>query len=110
MKRLITWNRVQVSTYNLIDPNTNNQFNEVTEGAIFHETNLQLADGRFVSLVEYPDATTQERLDELIAAYAPFHFTFIEEAEANTLLAELWDVTVANFEFTDNRPLLTFDD
>jgi len=56
-------------------------------------------------MVEYPDETTQARIDELITAYAPFEFTFIEEAEANTLLSELGDVTVSNFIFTDNRPV-----
>ena len=33
--------------------------------------------------------------------------TFLTEEEANTFLANIWDVTVKDFEFTDNR---VFDD
>ena len=105
MKRLITWKRVQATPNYFIDPNTNNQFNDTTEWATFTETPYKIADGRFISMVEYPDATTQARIDELIASYSAFEFTFIDETTANALLAELWDVSVSNFIFTDNRPI-----
>ena len=104
MQRLITWKRVKVSEFQLIDPNTNWQFEAATTGAKFIETPYEIKDGRFISVVEYPNETTQEQIDWLILAYKPFEFTFITEDEANVLLSELWEVTVANFIFEDNRP------
>ena len=105
MQRYITWKRVQTSPTQFIDPNTNNTFNEVTNWATFTETPYQIADWRFISVIEYPDNTTQERINSLMAEYSAFEFTFITEEEANTLLSELWDVKVSNFNFTDNRPI-----
>ena len=104
IKKYITRKRVKVSEYKYIDPNTDGQFGSVTSNATFIETPYKIADGRFISIVEYPDTTPQATIDWLIASYAPFEFTFIDEATANILLSELWDVTVSNFVFTDNRP------
>lgn len=93
-----------IDKWRFIDPNTDWAFENATEGAIFTETPYQIADGRFISVVEYPDETTQSTIDWLILAYSVFEFTFIDETEANLLLSELWDVTVTNFIFKDNRP------
>ena len=102
MKRYITYNRVQTDKNNFIDPNTNNSFENATEGSTFYETCYNL-DGVFLAYVEYPDNTTQWQIDWLLEEYSAFNFTFITEEEANTHLSKIWDISVKDFIFTDKR-------
>lgn len=115
VKQYLTWKRVKVNDNFYRDPNTDNVFKAITTWAIFHETPFQIPDWRFVSWVEYPDNTPQERIDQVISQNIAFEATFITEIQANLLLRELWVdennnayVTVANFVFTDNRPEMVF--
>ena len=101
MKKYITYTRVRASDNFYLDPNTNNQFEQATENSTFYETPYQY-NWTFLAYVEYPDDTTQARIDELLQAYSSFNFTFITEEEASTFLAQIWDITVSNFVFTDN--------
>ena len=103
MRRYITYKRVKASDNFYLDPNTNWQFEQATENSKFYETPYQY-NWTFLAYVEYPDATTQERIDTLMQSYTSFNFTFITEAGANVFLSQIWDITVANFVFTDNRP------
>jgi hypothetical protein len=105
MLRYITWKRVKINDNYFIDPNTNWEFEKATKDSKFTETPYQLNDWRFISIVEYPNETTQEQIDLLISAYSAFNFTFITEIEANNLLSELWEVSVKDFVFSDNRPI-----
>ena len=106
IQKLITWKRVKVNENRFVDPNTDWAFEKATEWATFTETPYQIADWRFISFVEYPDTTTQEQINTLINEYSAFEFTFIDEATVNQLLSELWDVSVNNFIFTDNRDIM----
>ena len=108
MLNYITWKSVEITPNYFIHPNTDSLFNDVTTDSTFFETGYKIADGRYVSYVEYPDTTTQATIDNLIATYNQFEFVIIDETTANTLLSELWDVTVANYVFTDNRPVDLF--
>jgi len=105
MKQYITWKRKKINDFRYEDPNTNDRVN-VETGWIttFFETPYQITDGRFISYVEYPDITSVEEVEYFRNLDPDFSFTFIDELEANTLLSELWDVTVSDFVFTDNRP------
>jgi len=105
MQRYITYKRVKENEFKYNDPNTDWKFEEATNDSVFNESPYLLVDGRFVCDVIYPDNTTQEQIDWLIIANSSFEFTFITEEEANSLLSELWDVTVNNFIFTDNREI-----
>jgi len=107
MKQYITWNRKKVNDFLYEDPNTNNRVSKETNWqTTFNETGFQIADGRFISWVEYPDTTTQEEITYYLSLEPEFNFNLIDETEANALLSELWEVSVNNFIFTDNRPLL----
>ena len=107
IKKYITWNRKKINDNRYTDPNTDNLFENSTTAGTFHETPYQIADWRFISWIEYPELTTEERINELITAHSDFNFTFITEAEANTFLESLADdtgwVTVSNFIFSDTR-------
>lgn len=107
MRKYITYKRVQASPVLFLDPNTNGNFQSATNGSTFYETPY-IVDWIFLASVEYPNETTQEQIDTLIAWYSAFEFTFITEIEANTLLATLWEVSVENFIFTDERPVDNF--
>lgn len=102
MLRYITYSRVQVDINNFIDPNTNDSFENATEGSTFFETSYDL-DWVFLAYVEYLNETTQEQIDWLLEAYSAFSFTFITEEEANIHLAKIWDITVKDFKFDDKR-------
>jgi len=103
MKNYILWDRIKVSENRYIDINTDWAFDNVTTDSTFTETpyNVWL---RFLWVVEYPADTTQEVIDTLVAEHSEFNCVFITEAEANTFLAEIWDITVSDYIFTDNRP------
>jgi hypothetical protein len=106
IQRYVTWKRKMVDTCCYKDPNTDDRvFSETNWGTTFIETPYQIADWRFISLVEYPDTCTQQEIDYFKTLDPAFEFTFIDETTANTLLSELWDVTVTNWVFSDNRPV-----
>ena len=105
MQRYITWTRKKVNDNLYADPNTNDRVNiETNWQTTFYETPYQINDWRFISYVDYPDTTTEEEITYYLWLEPEFNFTLITEEEANTLLSELWDVSVSNFEFKDNRP------
>ena len=105
MKRYVTWKEKKINDNLYIHPNTNGRVEEETWWkTIFIETDYKHSDGRFMSVVEYPNTTTPEEVEAFRLLDPAFEFTFITEAEANTFLASLWEVSVSNFEFTDNRP------
>jgi hypothetical protein len=105
MKKYITWKRKKVNENCYKDPNTDNRTNEETTWqATFTETTYKINDGRFISFVEYSDDCLEDDVETFRNLDPDFEFTFIDENTANTLLSELGDVTVSNFEFTDNRP------
>ncbi len=106
--RYILWNRVKINDNKYIDPNSDNLYSNSTNWGTFHETPYLLDNWKFVSWIEYPSETTQERIDELVEAFSWFNFEFVTEAEANDLLSELWDVTVSDFVFEDLRPVPEF--
>ncbi len=110
MKKLMNWSRVKVSGHKYIDVNTDNTFNNITNWASFQETPYQI-DWKFIWIIDMPEDTSQERIDELITAYSDFKFKFITEAEANEQLTNLWTddnnepyISVKDFIFTDNTP------
>jgi len=112
MQRYITYKRVQTGEFKYNDPNTDNVFEEATTDSIFNESPFKINDGRFICDVIYPDTTTQEQIDWLIAANLAFEFTFLTEEEANILLLEFWldeggiaFVSVKDFIYQDNRLL-----
>lgn len=106
MQKIITWKAKKINDYLYEHPNTNDRVQTETSWAItFTETNFQIADGRYISLVQHADNMSQESIDYWRELDPAYEFTIIDEATANSLLAELWDVTISNFIFTDNRPV-----
>jgi len=106
MKRLITYKRKKINDFLYEDPNTNHRVTmETSWQTIFTETPYNLADWRFICIVEYWDDETEENINYFMNLDTAFEFTFIEEDEANVLLSELWDIVVNDFVFTDNRPI-----
>ena len=105
MLRYITYTRKKVNDNYYMDPNSQNTFENQTTNSTFYETPYEI-NWTFIAYVEYPDDTTQDRIDELLQAYTSFNFSFITEEEANELLSELWDVSVKDFVFTDNIPII----
>ena len=103
--KYITYSRVKANDNFYLDPNTNNSFENATNNSKFNETPYEV-DGVFLATVEYPDTTTQEEIDGLLLAYKDFGFAFISEEEANEHLSKIWDVSVEDFIFTDNRPVM----
>lgn len=102
MRRYITYKRVKVNDNFYSDPNTNDSFENATEGSTFFESPYEF-EGIFLASVEYPDSTIQWQIDWLLNAYSDFNFTFITEEEANMHLSKIWDIKVKDFVFTDNR-------
>ena len=104
MKRYLTYKRKKINDNLYEDPNTNNRVsNETCPWTTFTETCYQVADGRFIAIIEYADTTTDEEVEAFRILDTAFDFTFLDETEANAFLSELWDVTVSNHVFTDNR-------
>jgi hypothetical protein len=107
MLKYITWRAKKINANLIEHPNTNDRVNLETAWAItFTETPYQIADGRYISFLEHAWNITQAQLDHWRTLDPAFEFTIIDETTTNTLLSELWDVTVTNFIFTDNRPVL----
>ena len=106
MKRYITYKRKEVN-WHFLDPNTNNAFEKATINSIFQETPYQNA-GVFLGVIEYPESTTQEIIDDMLQKYSEFNFSFIAENEANLFLQTIWEITVKDYIFTDNRPLTLY--
>jgi len=102
MRKYITYQRIKANENFYLDPNTNGAFEQATENSKFNETPYE-HNWVFLWHIEYPDATPQEVIGGLLEEYKDFHFTFITEVEANTFLAQIWDVTVKDYIFTDNR-------
>jgi hypothetical protein len=106
MKKYITWKPKKINDYLYEHPNTNDRVQTETSWAIiFTETSFQIDDGRYISLVEHADDMPQSEIDHWRELDTAYEFTIIDETTANTLISELWDVTVSNFIFTDNRPV-----
>ncbi len=105
MKRYITYTRKKINDNFYSDPNTNGRVEEETNWVTkFYETPYEV-NWVFLAYVSYPSETEQSEVEYFKNLDPEFNFTFITEEEANTLLSELWDVSVSNFDFTDNRPL-----
>lgn len=104
MKRYITYKRKKENENFYSDPNTNWKFDRLTVDSKFYETPYEV-DWVFLAYVEYPDETTVEEIEYFRNLDPAYNFTFITEEQANELLANLWDVSVSNFQFNDNRPL-----
>jgi len=105
MKKYITWKPKKVNSNLIEHPNTNDRVNKETKWAIiFTETPYQIADGRYISFLEHDWNIVQAQLDNWKVLDPAFEFTIIDEVEANLLLSELWDVSVTDFIFSDNRP------
>lgn len=107
MKQYITWEAKKKNDNCFEHPNTNNIVEiETNWQTIFTETPYKIADGRYISFVEYPNDTDEPTKLKYLNLEPEFKFKFIDETEANLLLSELGDVTVSNFIFEDNRPNL----
>jgi len=107
IQKYVTWKPKQVNSNLYEHPCTNDRVNKETNWQIiFTETRFQLADWRYVSFLEHDWNIVQEQLDNWKVLDPAFEFTIITEEEANILLNELGDITVSNFEFIDNRPVL----
>lgn len=107
MKKYITWKEKKINDNLYQHPNTDDMVNKNTNWEIkFFETPYKIADGRYVSYIEHAWTIPQARLDQYRTFDPAFEFTIIDEATANSLLSQLGDVTVSNFVFTDNRPVL----
>lgn len=105
MKRYITYTRKKESDSFYSDPNTNNRVERETNWVTkFYETPYEI-EWVFLAYVEYPNETTSEQVEYFKKLDPNYNFTFITEEQANELLNKLWDVSVSNFEFRDNRTL-----
>lgn len=105
MQRYITYTRKKESDNFYSDPNTNNRVAIETAGyTTFYETCYEY-NGTFLAYVEYGDSFTDEQVAYFQNLDPAYNFTFLTEEEANTFLSNLWDVSVKDFIFTDNRPL-----
>lgn len=105
MRKYITYTRKKENDNFYSDPNTNNRVEEETNWVTkFFETAYD-HNWVFLAYVEYPDATTPDEISYFQNLDPEFNFTFITEAEANTHLSSIWDITVKDFVFEDNRPL-----
>lgn len=105
MKQYITWLWIPVE-WGIEHPNTHDQDKKDTWWEIeFTQTPYQFSDGRNLAIITYDDGiVTYEDLVAYWQIKPEFELHIITEEEANTLLSELWDITVSNFEFIDNRP------
>ena len=107
MKIYVTWKRKKINDNCYQDPNTNNRTElETNWQAVLTETPYKISDGRFISFVEYSNDCTAESIEYFKNLDPAFEFTFIDENQTNVLLSELWDITVNNFVFTNNNPVL----
>lgn len=104
MKRHITYKRKKINDNYYQDPNTQNRVEiETNWFTKFFETPYEV-NGIFLAYVEYPDTTTPDEIEYFKNLEPAFEFTFITEEEANTMLSNLWQVSVKDFMFTDLRP------
>lgn len=104
IKRYITFFRKKENENFYSDPNTNWKFDRLTVDSKFYETPYEV-NWTFLAYVEYPDNTLLSTIDNFIVENSEYNFTFLTEEEANEFLSNLWDVSVKDFIFTDNRPL-----
>ena len=104
LKKYVKWKRVKVNDNFYKDINTNNTFQNETKDSEFQETPYEL-NWYFLGIAKYPQDTPQDFIDGLLNKFSEFEAEFITEEEANEFLAKIWDITVKDYEFTDNRPL-----
>lgn len=103
MKRYITYTRKKINDNYYQDPNTNNRVKKETNWVTkFFETPYEFG-WVFLAYVEYPNKTTIEEIEYFRNLDKDFNFTFIMEEEVNILLLKIWDISVKDFVFTDNR-------
>jgi len=114
MKKYTTYKRKKINDNFYADPNTNNGVEVQTGGKIiFHETPYEL-NGVFLSWIEFDGRSINPMELEYFRTLDPdFDFTIIDEATANIFLQGLWFdenglqyVSVNNFEFLDNIPVM----
>lgn len=104
MRKYITYTRKKINDNYYQDPNTNNIVEEATGWITkFTETAYDY-NGVFIAYVEFPTDTSDEQIEYFRTLDSDFNFTFVTEEEANIHLANIWDITVEDFVFTDNRP------
>ena len=105
MKRYITNTRKKINDNYYQDPNTNGIVEDATSWVtVFTETKYEL-NWVFLWIVEYPDDSSDELVEYFRVFDEAFSFTFITEEKANEMLSEIWDISVSDFVFTDNRPV-----
>lgn len=106
MKHYVTYTRKNINDNFFSDPNTDWAVEKQTQGLItFNETPYEI-NGVFISLIEYDTSSINLQELEYFRTLDPdFNFTIVEEDEVNKLLSTLWDVSVKDFIFTDNRPI-----
>lgn len=104
MKNYITWIWIPVEWW-IEHPNTHDQDKTGTGWQIsLIETPYEFSDGRNLATIEYNEViVSQDDLISFANIKPEFDLTIIDEIGANDLLSELWDITVVNFHFTDNR-------
>lgn len=105
MKQYITW-IWKIVNWGIEHPNTHDQDKAQTDWKIdfvqywFEVNNVNLAVIEYdESIVSWEDLIAYANIEPL------FNLTIITEEEVNTFLANIWDITVKDFVFTDNRPL-----